>query len=359
MTAPLAGVRVLDTSSLAPGAYASVVLAELGADVVKIERPRGGDPARRLPQAADGTVPFQRLNRGKRSVVADLTTEDGRDRFDRLVARADVVIENYLPSVAVELGVIYERLRHVNPSIVLCSVAGFAGGSDRAGHDLNFWAESGALEFVQSPGDAFGVPTLPVSDMQGGLAAAVAISAALFRRSRDGAGDHVRVALADTMIHGWAVLGLDPSQEASSGFTAARPGYGLFLTSDGRRLAVGVEEERFWAAFCELIGRPDLAELDRMATGDAGRFLTEQIAIEIRRRPLGHWLERLGDLPVGPVVGSAAALTAWTERYGGDLPPLVESVAHARALPHSAPELGAHDAEVFAEWVGEGDVVTT
>jgi crotonobetainyl-CoA:carnitine CoA-transferase CaiB-like acyl-CoA transferase len=338
---------VLDTSSLAPGGYATLLLAEAGAEVIKVERPQGGDPARAMMEGVDL---FTALNRGKKSVVLDLKSDEGRAAFDRLVATADVVVENYLPHNAMRLGVVYERLRAIKPDIVLCSVTGYDVGGPLAGqpgHDLNFLARAGVLGFLQSPATPDAVPLLPVSDLQGGTAAAFAIATALVRRATTGLGDHVRVALADALVHGWTSLGLVPEQQASTGYDPARAGYAIYRTADGKQLAVATEEARFWRGLCEMLDRPDLAERDHMALDDVGLGLRREVAALIAERPLAEWVQRAGDaVPVTEVADAAEARAAWAGSDGFRV--LVDSAAGVDPLTGNAPRLGEHGAELLA-----------
>ncbi|HWM33729.1 MAG TPA: CaiB/BaiF CoA-transferase family protein [Pseudolysinimonas sp.] len=346
MTGALAGIRVLDTSSLAPGGYATLLLAEAGAEVIKVERPNGGDPARGMIEGVDLFTP---LNRGKKSVVLDLKSKDGLAAFDRLVETADVVVENYLPRNATRLGVVYERLRTVKPDIILCSVTGYDRGGplgDQPGHDLNFLARAGALGFLQPPGVPDAVPILPVSDLQGGTAAAFAIATALVRRALTGAGDHVRIALTGALVHGWTSLGLAPEQQVWVGGDPARAGYAIYPTADGRRLAVATEETRFWHGLCEMLGRPDLADRDHMAADEDGIALRAEVAELIAERSLAEWLELAGDaVPVTEVADAAEARDAWAGPGGRRA--LVDGTHPASPLAGDAPRLGEHDSPLL------------
>src|SRR5438309_7820328 len=188
----LAGVRVLDLSIWRPGPYATQLLAELGADVVKVEPP-GGDPMRAYPEL------FDSLSANKRSVVLDLKGEAGRRRALELAAEADVVVESFRPGVAARLGVGYDEVRAVNPTVVYCSVSGFGQHGRLArtpGPDLNYQAWAGPLP---PDGGEPVVPAIPVADLAGGMAAALGVCAALVRRARSGEGERVDAAIADVL----------------------------------------------------------------------------------------------------------------------------------------------------------------
>lgn len=351
-TGPLTGLRILDTSSLAPGNYATLVLSRLGAEVIKLERP-SGDPTRGL--ATEGSDPFLALNAGKKSVVIDLKSGSGQQSFDRLLAISDVVVENYLPATSRKLRVTYERIRAINPSAVLCTVTGYGETSPRhsaPGHDLNFWAEAGALDFVQTGGSA---PLLPVSDMLGGMAAGIAISSALYNRAVTGVGDHVRVSLADTLLHAWVGLGLSPAATAPSEIAA---GYGVYVTADNRRLAVAVEERHYWESFCEALDCPELLHAGYLDGGEVGLELRDRVQAIIAERPIGVWLDILHvqrNLPVNEVMdaNSAARMALGRndaviqQHEGGGLVPqsLFSSASFSVDPALQAPLLGEHTQE--------------
>src|SRR5437660_7469399 len=242
----LAGIRVLDLTIWRPGPYASQLLAELGADVVKVEPP-GGDPMRAYPGLFTG------LNVNKCSVVLDLKEGSGQRRAVELAAQADVVVESFRPGVADRLGVGYEHVRAVNPSVVYCSVSGM--GQDGAlsrtpGHDLNYQAWAGVLA---PDGGAPVVPAVPIADLAGGMAAAFAVCAALVRRVRTGDGERVDVAMADVLATWTGAV----APEARDAEPSARgvPGYGTFEAADGQYVVLGVlTEDHFWRALCDVLG---------------------------------------------------------------------------------------------------------
>jgi crotonobetainyl-CoA:carnitine CoA-transferase CaiB-like acyl-CoA transferase len=303
----LAGVRVLDLSIWRPGPYATQLLAELGAEVLKVEPP-GGDPMRLY-----GGL-FAALHGDKRSVALDLKEPSDRDRALALARDADVVVEGYRPGVATRLGVGYEQVRAVNPEVVYCSISGLGQDgplADAPGHDLDYLAWSGALA---PEGGAPVAPALPVADLAGGLAAAYAIGAALFRRARTGEGERVDVAMAGVLATWTGGVAPEVSGSEESGTDAQPrgvPGYGTFATADGGYVALGVlNEDHFWRPLCEALGLDDVAALD---FGGRARRLDElqaRLAGAIashRRDDLVGALLAVG-VPVAPVLDRTGML---------------------------------------------------
>lgn len=264
-SAPLTGVRVLDFSTLLPGPLASLMLADAGADVIKIERPVDGDEVRSYSPRIGGTSAiYALLNRGKRAFAADLYDEADHRSVLQLAARADVILEQFRPGVARRLGFGYELVRQVNTKVVYCSITGY--GQDgplnrRAGHDLNYLAESGLLGVVT---DTQGAPQLPVSNLAdiagGSYPAVVNILLALRRSEATGQGCHLDV----SMTHNMQVLAFASlaAERAGDGWpspnrellTGASPRYQIYPTADGRYVAVAALEQKFWQRFVELVG---------------------------------------------------------------------------------------------------------
>jgi alpha-methylacyl-CoA racemase len=259
----LAGLRVLDLTRLLPGPFCSLLLADFGADVVKIEDLGAGDYARADPPA------FAGLNRGKRSLRLDLKTDGGRAVLLRLARDADVVLESFRPGVLERLGVGWERLRAENPRLIYCAITGYGQDGplrDRAGHDLDYLARTGVLALS---GEADGPPAqsaVQVADVGGGaLTAAFGIMAALRERDVSGLGQLVDVAMADGALAWLALLVpglLAGGAEPRRGGLVLGGGilcYRVYRCADGW-VALGALEPKFWAAFCHGAGRPDLVE---------------------------------------------------------------------------------------------------
>jgi crotonobetainyl-CoA:carnitine CoA-transferase CaiB-like acyl-CoA transferase len=277
MSLPLSGVQVLDLSRLLPGPYASLVLADLGADVVKVEDPRGGDWLRwMLPLVREQSGYFHALNRNKRSVVLDLRDAAGAQAFRRLARRADVVLESFRPGVMDRLGIGCEALRGENPRLVFCSVSGYGQDGpyrERAGHDLNYTAISGALA-LNGPEERPVPMGIQAADVAGGSWPAVAgILAALVRRGATGEGARIDISMTEGAL---ALLALQLGGAAARG-TPLRRGrellgggsacYRVYATRDHKFVAFAALEPDFFGRFCDAIGRPELAARQLEADG--------------------------------------------------------------------------------------------
>jgi crotonobetainyl-CoA:carnitine CoA-transferase CaiB-like acyl-CoA transferase len=297
MSGLLDGLRVLDFTIWRPGPYATQLLAELGAEVLKVEPP-GGDPMRVYAGL------FDSLSADKRSVVLDLKDERDRGRALELAADADVVVEGYRPGVADRLGIGYDAIRAVNPSVIYCSVSGLGQDGPLAqasGHDINYLAWSGALAPEGGPPRE---PAVPVADLSGGMAAAFAICAAVVRRLKTGEGERIDVAMADVLATWTGAVA--PQAEGTDEGARGVPGYGTFGTADGGYVVLGVlTEDHFWRPLCEVLELPDdiaaLGFVDRMARVAA---LQAQISDAIGKRSRDDLVGELlaAGVPVAPVL---------------------------------------------------------
>jgi crotonobetainyl-CoA:carnitine CoA-transferase CaiB-like acyl-CoA transferase len=263
----LAGLRVLDLSQYIPGPYAALMLADLGAEVVKVEPP-GGDPMRQLgPRDADGVSPFWKLmNGGKTVVEIDLKSEAGRAALEALLARADALVESYRPGVMDRLGFSRAQLDALNPRLVHAALSGYGQTGPwrlRTGHDLNYMALAGGLA-QSGPAERPLMAAPPTADFASGLQTALAVCGALVGRGRTGKGAYLDLSLAETVL-AWQ----SPTLTAAlrPGFEPERAGnllnggaacYHVYRTADGRCVTLGAIEEKFWRNFCEAVGRPDL-----------------------------------------------------------------------------------------------------
>ncbi|ABC82112.1 CaiB/BaiF CoA transferase family protein [Anaeromyxobacter dehalogenans] len=372
MALPLAGVRILDLTRLLPGPYATLVLADLGADVVKVEDPQGGDWLRWMPPlAGEQSGAFHALNRNKRSLALDLRRPEGVETFLRLAARADAVVESFRPGVLDRLGVGYEALRARAPGLVLCSISGY--GQDgpyagRAGHDLDYCAVSGVLA-ANGPPDAPRPLGVQVADVAGGAWPAVAgILAALLRRASTGEGAHVDVSMTEGAL---ALLAMPLGMAWARGAPLARGRelldggaacYGVYRTRDGRFVALAALEPSFFAAFCEAVGRPELASR-QWDEGGAGLRAELEALFAARTRDEWAAFAAAHDACVAPVLEGdepradpqLAARGAFVEvdtPWEGRALPAVASPVRLRgeAAPlRAAPRLGEHGEAVLAE----------
>lgn len=253
---PLAGLRVLDLSELLPGPFMTQSLVELGADVIKVERPPHGDPIRRAAPAL-----FTAVNRGKRSLRVDLKTEAGVATVLALAAGADVMVESFRPGVIARLGLDWLRLQQVNPRLVLVSLSGYGATGPRSqwpGHDLNYLAAAGVVGMAMkgdAPSPSFGVP---VADLAGATYALAAVQTALLHRVRSGRGQHLDIALTDCAAH-WMNPRLAALYDAGGDAARARkavqqrPAYGTFRCLDGRAITVAALEDHFWRALVQAL----------------------------------------------------------------------------------------------------------
>lgn len=271
---PLEGVTVLDFSTLLPGPLAGLILAEAGAEVIKVERPGGGDEARFFPpfERGDG-LPFALLNRGKTSLALDLKSEAGRAELEPFLEGADVLIEQFRPGAMSRLGLDYETLAKRRPGLIYCSITGYGQTgplANRAGHDLNYIAEAGLLSLSMGPPDRPAIPPALIADIAGGAYPAVMnILLALEARRRTGRGAHLDISMTDNLypLMWWALArhagtGTAPgnADQLLNGGTAR---YRLYPTRDGETVAAAPIEDRFWVRFCEAIGLEESLRDDR------------------------------------------------------------------------------------------------
>lgn len=288
---PLEGVFVLDFSTLLPGPLATLLLAEAGAEVVKVERPGGGDGMRAYAPGwgADGAG-FALLNRGKRSVALDLKDPADRARLAPLLARADVLVEQFRPGVMARLGLGYDAVSAANPGVIYCSITGYGQTGPRsgdAGHDLNYIGDTGLLALSMGPPDSPAVPPALVADIGGGAYPAVInILLALRERERTGRGRHLDVSMSDNLFPFafWALgSGLAAGRWPGNGtdlLTGGTARYRLYPTRDGRYVAAAPIEQRFWDAFCDAIGLEPPLRRDQEDPAATVRRVAEIVAGE-------------------------------------------------------------------------------
>ena len=312
MPDPLEGIVVLDLSRLLPGPFATQLLRNLGAEVIKIEEPQVGDYMRAVPPTGRGvSYPFLMVNRGKRSVSVDLKRPDGQEILHRLAATADVLVEQFRPGVAARLGADYETLAKANPRLVYCSFSGYGAtgpAKDLPGHDITFEAHAGILGVTADRTGRPVIPGVPIADLASGFNAALAILAGLRTRDRTGRGEFIDVSIYDTsvclMLLNLAHL-LGTGEEPWPGetmLTGVFPFYALYETKDGRWMAVGAVEPKFWTRLCELVGRPDLAER-QFDAGEGRDEVMRILAAAFRARSQKEWDSLFVEerMPVAPV----------------------------------------------------------
>lgn len=305
---------VLDLTWLLPGPYGSMLLADMGADVIKIEEPERGDYARWLEPDVDGSESgalFESVNRNKKSVTLDLKADEGRGAFLELAEDADVIFEQFRPGVVDRLGIGYDDVREVNDDIVYCSLSGYGQTgpySDRVGHDLNYVGLTGLLhETVSRDGSMPAIPAFQIGDKVGGMFSAFLIASALLDREAGNGGQYLDVSMTDVVAslgtgQSWRAFMSDdlPAEERSPRAMEA-PCYNVYETKDRKYLTVAPREEKFWNALLEELGREDLAEY-QFATGEEGEYAYAELQSEFETKTRAEWLEYLSeDTMVAPV----------------------------------------------------------
>lgn len=375
LAAALRGVRVLDLSRLLPGPFLTMVLADMGADVVKVEDPRVGDYMRAFPPAKGGIAGrFLAVNRGKRSLALDLKTAAGQSALLAMAAQADVVVESFRPGVMDKLGVGYAALAAANPAIVLCSVSGYGQTGpyvDRAGHDIDYLALAGVLAMTGPAGGAPLQPGAQIADLAGGaLWGATAILGALVGRYKpggDGRGCHLDISMTEGALALLAaeVGNFDCGARPTRGVESLNGGlacYGVYRTADDRYLAVGALEPKFWIALNQALGRPPaVVEL----IGDAAQQarVRAELAAIFAEKTAAEWdailgahdccveiVSELEELPQHPL---HQAREVFFEIDGGaGVGPIlqVRTPVGGDASATAPPRHGEHSREVLAEY---------
>lgn len=295
----LEGIRVLDLSRLLPGPFLTMILADLGADVVKVEDPRMGDYMRQFPPHKAGVgARYLAINRNKRSLALDLKSDAGRAALLKMSERADVVVESFRPGVMDRLGVGFDQLRARNPGIIMCSISGFGKDGpyrDKAGHDINYIGLAGVLAMGGNPGAEPLLPGVQIADLAGGaLWSASGILAALVGRGKTGEGAHLDISMTEgSMALLAAELGaLDaggpPTTRGTGMLNGGNACYGVYETSDGKYLSVGALEPKFWAAFNTAIGR-NIDPTELIAPPERQRRVREEIQAILKTKTRQQW----------------------------------------------------------------------
>lgn len=375
---PLHGLTVLDFTTLLPGPLATLMLAEAGAEVIKVEPP-GGDGMRRLGLGAKADAAmFALLNAGKKSVCVDLKDPAQRRRIDPLLARTDILVEQFRPGVMTRLGLGYEQVRGVNAGVIYCSITGYGQDgplAQRAGHDLTYLSDTGILALSPGRADAPCLPPVLAADIAAGAYPAFHnILLALIARSQGGEGRHLDVAMTDGLFPfafwalalGWGE-GVWPEPDGCL-FNGGSPRYRLYAAQDGGLVAVAAIEEHFWDRFCDTISLPPLA---RDSRADASAVIAAVSEI-IAGQPVAHWREvfsaadcccsavgTLAEAVRRPHFAERGLFSARIEaEQGASLPalplPLSPWFRGTRSGPRRAPALGADNA-LLGESAPDGD----
>jgi crotonobetainyl-CoA:carnitine CoA-transferase CaiB-like acyl-CoA transferase len=371
---PLSGVRVLDLTRLLPGPMATLHLADMGADVVKIEDTETGDYARAMgPARGRSSVFFQLVNRNKRAIRLDLRQPQGREVLLRLAKDAEVLVEGFRPGVMAKLGVGYDELAAINPRLVYCSITGY--GQDgpyahRAGHDINYIGYAGVGDQIGTQETPV-VPNFQIADLLGGaLTPVMGILAALIDARSSGRGRYVDVAMTDAVfahailpLAGFLEHGRTPGRGAGM-LGGGLPCYNVYRTRDGRHMAVGALERKFWETLCDILGCPELKG-KHIVYGEEARPVKERLAAIFASRAQREWSELFAraDCCVSPILTLDEALENEQLRARGmsiakgGLTQFASPVKFSEfefSVERPAPGLGEHTDEILRE-AGYGD----
>jgi len=342
---PLAGIRILDLTRLLPGPVTTLHLADLGADVIKIEDPQVGDYARTLGTGqGEDSAYFRMINRNKQGLRLDLKKPEGVEVFMRLAREADVIIESFRPGVMDKLGVGYATIAAVNPKIAYCSISGYGQDGpykDLAGHDINYLGYAGVLDQIGSEGGNPAIPNFQIADLLGGaLTAAMGILAAVVEAQRTGQGRYIDVSMTDSVLaHTYfTMLRLnDAGQSAPRGsdlLSGGLPCYATYRCADGKYMAVGALEGKFWKIACAVLGRPDWLKRQWDAS------LRGELAELFATRPRDEWASLFAavDCCITPILSPEEALA--NEQISAR-----QMVLHVDGLTQFAPPLKMSDFE--------------
>jgi crotonobetainyl-CoA:carnitine CoA-transferase CaiB-like acyl-CoA transferase len=374
---PLEGVRVIDFTRVLAGPAASLALADLGAEVFKIEPPGTGDETRTFPPTRDGESHYYlAVNRGKKSIVVDLKTEEGLALVRDLAARCDVLVENYRPGVMERLGLGWEALHAINPRLIYCSISGFGQTGplkDRPSFDIVLQAMSGALSMNGEPG---GLPTklgIPLGDLVGGINGPIGILSALYERERTGVGRHIDVSLMDGLM---GMLGYIAQLAFFTGSDPQRVGsqhpnlvpYGIFPAREGS-IVIACLTAGFWTRICQSIGQAELCDDPRYDTLEKRRDAREEVNAIVAAFTALHSVEELvaiftaHEVPHAPILGVTEALAQPQAMARG----MVVEAQHAalgsipivnrpirftdaeQPMPEAPPVLGQHTEAILAQ----------
>lgn len=380
MTGALEGIRVLDLTRVLAGPFTTMILADLGADVVKIEQPGQGDDARAFPPHINGeSAYFMSLNRNKRSITLDLKNDAGREVFLRMIPQADIVIENFRPGTMARLGLSYETLQQVNPRLIYAAVSGFGQTgpySPRPAYDAIVQAMGGIMSLTGPEG---GPPTRvgsSIADITAGLFTAIGILAALHKRQETGVGQMVDVAMLDCQV---AILENAIARYASTGEVPRPIGnrhpsifpFEPFDTADGQ-LMIAAGNDALWRKLCHAIDREDLAKDPRFATNPQRHqnyaAMRAALAQTFATKTTAEWCARLdaAGVPHGPIntvadifadpqIRAREMLQEVSHPTAGRMPLVgvpIKLSATPGSIRHAAPRLGEHTEQILREWLG-------
>lgn len=371
----LVGVRVLDLSRLLPGPFCTQLLADLGAEVIKVEMPGEGDYSRSLrTRIEDYGTSFLMLNRGKKSMTLNLKAKLGPEVFRRLAGRSDVVVEGFRPGVVDRLGIGYQRLKRDNPKLIYLALTGYGQSGpyvDRPGHDVNYISYAGLGGLTGPRGGTPVPPGMQTGDIAGGaLMAAFAIMGALYMRERTGRGQYIDVAMLDGLLcMGQTLFGEYLSTGKSPGPAQMRlsggyPVYGIYETKDKKYVAIGALEKKFWDTFCKKAGRPELKEMHYSGWDKERNKLEKELKALFKTKTRDEWDRLLSeeDTCCSPVLGldeiqddpqvkARNMIVEGPHPEGKPFPQVAFPIKFSEAEPmplRAAPRLGEHTDEMLA-----------
>lgn len=298
---PLTGFKLLDLSRLLPGPYCSLLLADLGMEVLKVEEPESGDYMRKMgPIRQSDSAYFLALNRNKKSMTLNLKTKGGKEIFYKLIETYDTVLEGFRPGVMDRLGIGFQELAKRNPAVILCSLTGYGQDGpyrDRSGHDINYIGLGGILELTGTNEAGPVIPGVQIADMgAGAMMAAISILAAVLNREKTGEGQHLDVAMHDGVIswlsiHAGKYLADQKLPRRGEMHLSGRYAcYQVYPTRDGRYMSLGALEPKFWKNFCEAIGKQDLI-LKQFIEGEERVRIIEEIKTLFKTKTQVEWTE--------------------------------------------------------------------
>ncbi|TAL59147.1 MAG: CoA transferase [Bacteroidetes bacterium] len=310
---PLRTIKILDLTRLLPGPMCTLHLADMGADVTKIEEPVTGDYARSIPpmQRANSSF-FLAVNRNKRSVTLDLTKPEGKKIFLKLSETADVIIESFRPGVVSKLGIDYDTVKNINSKIIYCSITGYGQTGpyrDKAGHDINYCSYTGVIKQVKN-GEKPSIPNFQIADIAGGsLNAAMAILAALVYQKTTGKGQYMDISMMDGVLAHSATALVNLSYPDADMLTGGLPCYTIYETADSGFIALGALEFKFWKLFCETIKRNELIS-SHLVFGKDAEKIYEKVAEIFRANTLAYWIELFKEVDccISPVLSFKESL---------------------------------------------------
>ena len=297
----LEGIKILDLSTQVPGPYCSMLLADLGAEVIKIENIDGGDQARLLPFLFNG------VNRNKKSISLNLKSSEAKKIFYKLAEKADVILEGFRPGVCKKLNIDYDAMKEINPQIIYCSITGYGQDGpyrDKPGHDINYLGYSGLLSLEGDLNNYTKMPAIPIADLAGSMFAAVSILTALIHREKTDTGQYIDVSMT-AGVFSLMSASLSAGFQGQSGSELLYiPHYGLFQTKDEKLLTLGiVHEEHFWKNLCSVMNMGEMAGLDLFNRIAKREEIMACLQNSFLTRNLDEWLAILSDadVPCGPV----------------------------------------------------------